>query len=146
MILMTINKRAGLVAPCGIDCGTCELNLSKDNPPLLAYLVSKGIPKEKLPCEGCRNIKGDCPVIGAKCATYICATEKEADFCFNCSDFPCVKLQPSADRADILPHNMKVFNLCTIKRVGTERFVEISTEIKQRYYKGKMAVGKGPQI
>ena len=143
---MTINERAGLVAPCGIDCGTCESNLSKDNPQLFAYLVSKGIPEAKLPCAGCRNIKGDCPVIGAKCETYICVTEKKIDFCFSCGEFPCVKLQPSADRADILPHNMKVINLCTIQRGGAEKFAEVSMEIKQRFYKGKMAIGKGPAI
>jgi hypothetical protein len=99
-----------------------------------------------MPLVGWRYIKSVCAVISGTCATYVCVTEKREDFCFNCSDFPCVKLQPTADRADILPHNMKVFNLCTIKRVGAERFVEISTEIKQRYYKGKMAVGKGPQL
>jgi len=41
---------------------------------------------------------------------------------------------------------MKVFNLGTIKRVGAEKFTEVSMEIKQRYYKGKMAIGKGPAI
>jgi hypothetical protein len=144
---MIADERKRLVALCGIDCGICELNMCKDNPELFAYLVSKGIPKEKLPCTGCRNIKGYCPAIGAvQCATYVCATEKGVDFCYDCGDFPCTKLQPSADRADVLPHNTKVFNLCTVKRIGVENFVEISSKIKERYYKGKMAIGKGPQI
>jgi len=46
----------------------------------------------------------------------------------------------------VLPHNTKVFNLCTIKRAGVENFVKISSEIKEKYYKGKMEIGKGPQI
>jgi hypothetical protein len=138
-------ERLTLVAPCGIDCGTCELNMCKDNPQLLDVLVSKGIPKEKIPCNGCRSIQGDCPVIKDKCETYKCVTQKNVEFCFECDEFPCVKLQPSADRANILPHNMKVFNLCTIKREGVENFVLKSTEIKQRYYAGKMEVGNGPQ-
>jgi hypothetical protein len=143
---MSTNELPSLVAPCGIYCGTCELYLCKDNQQLFEYLVSRGIPKEKLPCTGCRDIKGNCPVIGSKCATYVCVTEKNVDFCFNCRDFPCSKLNPSADRADVLPHNLKVFNLCTIQRDGVEGFIEISTEIKNKYYKGKMKIGKGPQI
>jgi hypothetical protein len=143
---MITEERKHLVALCGIDCGVCELNMCKDNPELLAYLVSRGIPGEKLPCAGCKDIKGHCPVITSQCATYVCGAEKGVDFCFDCGDFPCTKLQPSADRADVLPHNTKVFNLCTIKRIGVENFVKISSEIKERYYKGKMAIGNGPQI
>jgi hypothetical protein len=143
---MITEERKELVALCGIDCGICELNMCKDNPALFDYLVSRGIPKEKLPCAGCRDIKGHCPVIGVQCATYACATDKGVDFCFDCGDFPCTKLQPSADRADVLPHNTKVFNLCTVRRIGVENFVKISSEIKERYYKGKMEIGKGPQI
>lgn len=142
---MATNERINLVAPCGIDCGICELNMCKDNPQLLIYLVSKGIPKEKLPCKGCRAIKGDCPVISAKCETYICITQKKFDFCFECDDFPCSKLNPSADRAEILPHNLKVFNLCTIKRIGVESFIGESSEIKRKYFNSKMEIGKGPQ-
>lgn len=140
------DERIALVAPCGIDCGTCELNLCKNNEQLFGYLVSKGIPREKLPCLGCRQIKGSCPVIGGQCASYACVTEKDVEFCFLCDNFPCSKLHPSADRADVLPHNLKVFNLCTIQRDGVEGFIEVSTDIKKRYYKGKMAIGKGPQI
>lgn len=143
---MTKDERIRLVAPCGIDCGTCELYRCKDNQQLLYYLISKGIPKEKLPCAGCRDIEGDCPVIGCQCATYACVSEKDVDFCFDCGEFPCSKLNPSADRADVLPHNLKVFNLCTIKRDGVEGFIEKSGEIKKRYYKGKMEIGNGPQL
>jgi hypothetical protein len=143
---METNERINLVAPCGIDCGTCELYLCKDNQQLFAYLLGKGIPEEKLPCTGCRNIEGNCPVIGSKCATYVCITEKNVEFCTHCSDFPCSKLHPAADRADVLPHNLKVFNLCTIQRSGVEGFIELSAEIKNKYYKGKMGIGKGPEL
>jgi hypothetical protein len=57
-----------------------------------------------------------------------------------------MKLQPSADRANKLPHNMKVFNLCIMKRVGVENFILQSSEIKKRYYAGKMDIGNGPQL
>jgi hypothetical protein len=140
------NERFALVAPCGIDCGICELYVCKDNPQLQNMLVGKGIPKEKLPCPGCMAIKGACPVIGVACETYLCAAARNAEYCFSCKDFPCSKLHPAAHRAEILPHNLKIFNLCTIRRIGLEAFIEKSIEIKKRYFTGKMAIGQGPQL
>jgi hypothetical protein len=139
-------ERLGLVTSCGIDCGTCELYMCKDNSKLQNILVGKGVPKEKLPCPGCRAIKGACPVIGSICETYLCASAQNVEYCFDCKDFPCTKLHPAAHRAEILPHNLKVFNLCTIKRIGLAAFVEKSAELRKRYYTGKMDVGKGPQL
>ena len=142
---MTGQERIKLVAPCGIDCGTCELYTCRDNEQLFAYLLTKGVPKDRLPCNGCRNIGGNCPVIGNTCATYTCSSEKKVDFCFRCETFPCEKLLPAADRAEVLPHNLKVFNLCSIKNIGVEGFIQKSSEIKHKYYKGKMKIGEGPQ-
>jgi hypothetical protein len=142
---VNLPERLHLVAPCGIDCGMCELFLCKDNQQLFDFLVSKGVPKEKLPCAGCRDIEGFCPVIGGECATYACVKDKDVDFCYECHDFPCSKLHPSADRADALPHNLKVYNLCTIQREGVDCFIAQSGEIKKKYFKGKMEIGKGPQ-
>ena len=51
-----------------------------------------------------------------------------------------------ADRADILPHNLKVFNLCFIQRHGLEEFLKKAPGIKRRYYRGKMAIGQGPKV
>jgi hypothetical protein len=143
---MMTEERKRLVAPCGIDCGLCELYTCKDDEQLFSYLVSRGLPRGKIPCTGCRAIEGRCPVIGSICATYLCVSVKKVDFCFDCQAFPCSKLNPSADRADVLPHNLKVFNLCTIQRKGVEDFIECSMEFKKRYYKGKMEIGNGPQV
>jgi hypothetical protein len=143
---MSVKERLALVAPCGIDCGLCSLHTCKDDPQVLERLVSRGIPREKLPCAGCRGVQGNCPVIGGTCATYTCVTEKKVEFCSRCGDFPCSKLNPAADRADVLPHNVKMFNLCTIERLGVDGFVKESAAIEKRYFKGKMAIGSGPQV
>lgn len=143
---MSTEDGEDLVAPCGIDCGICELNMCKDKPLLLNFLAAKGVPKEKLPCDGCRSVKGACPVIGEVCETYACAITKNVGFCFECEEFPCSRLHPAANRADVLPHNMKLFNLCTIKRDGVKGFIDKSKEIKHMYYKGKMEIGKGPKL
>jgi hypothetical protein len=143
---MITQERLQMVAPCGIDCGICELYTCIENSELSDQLIASGIPKEKIPCAGCRGIQGNCPVIPETCATYHCVQEHNVQFCYECGEFPCNKLQPSADRANILPHNCKVFNLCTIKRDGVEKFAEESILIKQKYYAGKMVIGRGPKI
>lgn len=143
---MEISARMKLVGPCGIDCGLCELFLCKNNPDLFNYLVGLGIPESKLPCNGCRNVNGDCPIMKETCSTFECVVEKKVTFCYQCFDFPCSKLQPAADKAGKLPHNMKVFNLCTIQKVKLKNFVEISAFIRKRYFEGTMVIGNGPQI
>ena len=140
------NNRLSLVAPCGIDCGICELHTLTKNDALYQTMIQRGIAKEKLPCPGCRVVDGNCPVIPNVCDTWKCVKENEMEFCSGCTDFPCNRLQPAADRANILPHNMKVFNLCKINQVGLFAFTEQSSEIKKRYYKGIIEVGNGPQI
>ncbi len=140
-----MSERTDLVAPCGIDCGICEMHTCKDNPEMLNYFISKGYPEEALPCKGCNAVKGKCPVIKTDCETYRCVKGKELASCSDCTGFPCERLQPSADMANILPHNMKVFNLATIKRIGVEEFTKISPRIKDTYYNGKMVIGSGPK-
>lgn len=141
-----MESRIKLVAPCGIDCGICELYLSRDNQQIMDYLISKGVPEDVLPCDGCRNIKGKCPVIKGDCLTYKCADEKDVLYCSECSDFPCMKLAPAADRADALPHNVKLFNLCIIDKHGVDELLKKSLNIKQVYFKGKMKIGEGPKL
>jgi len=143
---MRNEERFNLVAPCGIDCATCELYMCQENKKLYDYLISKGFSSDKIPCPGCREVAGHCPVLGAECATYLCARNKGVDFCYECNEFPCSKLNPAVDRAEILPHNMKVFNLATIQNLGLEEFVKISLDIKHKYYKGKMKIGEGPML
>ena len=135
-----------MVAPCGLYCGDCIAYRAKDNPAIMQDMIAKGVRRELLPCTGCRSLKGKCPVIVATCETYACIDKRGFQFCFECPEFPCAKLNPAADRADFLPHNTKVFNLCFIQRQGLAKFLEKAPEIKQRYYSGKMEIGKGPQL
>jgi len=143
---MAATERGHLVAPCGIDCGNCALHLSGGNPALMERLRARGIPQEKLPCAGCRDVKGDCPVLAQTCETYQCVVQRGVTFCHECVDFPCSRLCPSSDRADVLPHNLKLFNLCTIQRSGVDAFTKVSAELERVYFKGKMQVGRGPRL
>ena len=135
-----------LTSPCGIDCFNCELfedNVTKEMQQRIGTMM--GIPPEKVTCGSCR-ITG-CLLIQGDCKHKSCVDNKGIEFCFECSEFPCNKLHPALDRADRLPHNMKMFNLCRIKNVGLEKWAkEESLEIRKRYKEGIIEIGNGPQL
>jgi hypothetical protein len=136
-----IDKNA-LEAPCGIHCGLCKLNQALTDENLRQTLAKVNLPT----CTGCRSIDGHCPVIGEQCATWICSQHHGVEFCSECAEFPCGKLAPSSDRADKLPHNIKVFSLALRKARGAHEWDKQIGEIYDLYYKGKMVIGRGPQL
>lgn len=104
-------------APCGIYCKRC--------PGVQAYN-----------CKGCRTHEGqilDFPV----CKTFQCITEKGHDFCYECSDFPCEKLQTIVNFEIFAPHNSKIYNLLMIQKLGLSEWDKICEEKSDLYYKGK---------
>ena len=114
-----------LEAPCGIHCGLCPLHKAGEDEQLRAGLIERlKLPPEKVPCPGCRAADGHCPVIGEQCATWICARDRGVEFCSDCPDFPCVRLMPCADRAGVLPHNIKIFSLALRKTKGREAWAK----------------------
>jgi len=138
-------SKKSLTAPCGLDCFNCELYEENLKPELIEIFNSKmGIPKEAIPCKGCRLQDGKHFHLPGGCATLDCVKAKGVTLCCDCSDFPCAMLAPTADQAGRYPHNMKLYNLCRIKKVGIDRWIEEEAgQIRQKYFKGKFVVGKG---
>lgn len=135
-----------LTAPCGIDCFNCQIQtdcITEETKQRMAALLGKD--PEEIPCEGCRPKQGKCMLMAKDCATWQCAEDHEVDFCYECSEFPCPKLAPCKDRADKLPHNMKIYNLCAIKQRGLEAWAKEATDIRKLYYEGHMVIGAGPK-
>jgi len=140
-----MEREKELTAPCGLDCFNCQIhedNLTEG----FALMMSEktGVPLEAISCKGCRQQDGahwHLPPEG--CTTLICAKEKGVDLCCDCDDFPCMLLAPIADGAERFPHNLKVFNLCRIKEVGIERWIEDAGEIRKNYFSNPFVVGKG---
>lgn len=143
---MHLNEVQSLVAPCGIHCGICELYLAKDNPRIKAYLISRGIGEDRIPCAGCRANGGHCPINPGECATFACISSKGYTFCYECPEYPCNRVQPAADRAGVLPHNLKPFNLACMEHQGIDRFLARAAEIKKRYFQGTIEIGNGPHL
>jgi hypothetical protein len=140
----SVTKRS-LTAPCGLDCFNCEIyegNITEEFKKAFASKIQKD--PEEVPCRGCRAEKG-CRHLGLPCETLKCIEDKGLEFCFECEEFPCVKLQPAKEGADRYPHNYKLFNLCRMKAVGVEEWAEKEAKlIRKRYYLGKFVPGKGP--
>ena len=131
-------------APCGLDCFNCnafEENIT-DEFKREAATYHKISPDE-VPCKGCRAENGKCRYAAFNCATWNCVQEKGVTYCFECNEFPCGLLAPTAQGANF-PHNMKVYNLCRMKLLGVDAWTEESANIRERYYEGKFVVGQGP--
>ena len=137
-----------LVAPCGLDCFNCELFEGNLTDELATVIHEKlGVPQSEIACKGCRQQDGDhfhLPQQG--CATLDCVKAKGVELCCDCDEFPCAYLAPTADGAAKYPHNMKVYNLCRIKQVGLERWMEEAGQIRKKYFTGKFVVGKGQAV
>jgi len=140
-----MEDRRLLTAPCGLDCFNCEIyegNLTQEFARMMS--LKAGVPEEAIACRGCRLQNGahwHLPTEG--CATLRCARERGVELCCDCEDFPCPLLAPLADGAARFPHNFKLYNLCRIKKVGLENWVEEAEHIRRAYFHGVFVVGEG---
>lgn len=129
-----------LISPCGLDCFNCPLFHSKNNDKLKEKISKNmNIPFETCFCEGCRVEKGKISAFSFKepCPIYECTKNKKIEFCYECNDFPCELLQPCADMANLVPHNLKVYNLSLIKKIGIEEWSNKASDIRKDYFKNK---------
>ena len=129
-----------------MDCFNCVFYLAtQDDEPALQVIRSyhelMGIPLEAMRCYGCRAHRGRPPMHEfsfdrpGPCPAYGCSRQKGLNFCFECDDFPCDHLHPYADRAEKVPHNTKVFNLCLIKKMGLEKWAtQKAGKVRQTYF------------
>jgi hypothetical protein len=127
-----------LTAPCGLDCFNCEIFELKD-----VIHAKIGIEKDRIPCKGCRAEDGKHYHMKNGCATSQCVKNKKVEICSDCADFPCKFLAPLAKGADFYPHNMKVYNLCRIKKNGIQSWISESQKIRKAYYTNDFIVGMG---
>lgn len=136
-----------MTAPCGLACFNCVFSLARESDEARKvvenYSGLMGIPVEAMLCRGCRPQGG---VIALHqgvtrrgpeepCRPFACTRDRGIDFCHQCGDFPCDELHPYADRADKVPHNTKVYNLCLIRKLGLERWAEEkAAEVANTYF------------
>lgn len=135
-----------IIAPCGIDCFNCEVFEDNVTEELQTRLSAKtNIPKEKITCKGCidGNICLFLKIQGKSCKTLDCVKEKGVDYCFNCDTFPCEHLMPLANGADKFAHNMKLYNLCLMKKIGMDAWAGKAMNIRKTYFGKDFNIGEG---
>jgi len=60
---------------------------------------------------------------------------KGLGLCSECGDFPCDNLHPYANMATDLPHNIKVFNLSLIRKMGLESWAKTkAAQVREDYF------------
>ena len=134
-----------MTAPCGLDCFNCHFYLARKDKEAMGTVKKLSeefnIPVEIMLCKGCRSHNGRIPlqkhVFGEahRCAAYECSQGKGFEYCGDCDEFPCDNLHPYADKANDLPHNIKVFNLCLIKKMGLEEWAKTkASEVRKIYF------------
>jgi hypothetical protein len=134
-----------MTAPCGLDCFNCHFYLARKDKEAMNTVKKLSeefnIPVEIMLCKGCRSHNGRIPlqkhVFGDahRCAAYECSQGKGFEYCGDCDEFPCDNLHPYADMASDLPHNIKVFNLCLINKMGLEEWAKTkASEVRKIYF------------
>lgn len=139
-----MHDKKSLIAPCGLDCFNCDVhenNLTEELAELIH--VQRGVPKEEIACKGCRQQNGKHYHLPNGCATLDCAKAKGVQMCCDCNEFPCASLAPMADMADRYVHNVKLYNLCRIKNLGLDRWIEEEAgQMRKKYFTAKFVMGQ----
>jgi len=132
-----------LVAPCGLYCGACTVfRATGDSARAEKLAQTMGIPVERVNCRGCKAEKGLIKVMGGPvCPTYQCIEQKGLQFCYECGEFPCLKLAPCADKAQSLPHNTKIYNLVLLQKLGFDKWLPVAQQTWRQYFGGKKERG-----
>jgi len=101
--------RTTLIAPCGMNCRLCR-----------AYM------REKNPCPGCRNDDHPKLKTRALCRIKQCEMLKAAGlrYCFECTNFPCDRLNHLDTRYRIKYGMSMIDNLKDIKQIGIRNFMK----------------------
>ena len=142
---MNSEDKLQLVAPCGLYCGGCPLYQARTDRALAEKIAQRqGIPVDEVPvCLGCRAQEGHIPVMGEPiCGTYECViNQRGLSFCYECEDFPCLRLAPSADRAQEIPHNSKIYNLLLLQKLGLDSWLQRADRLWRQYFRSKKPRG-----
>jgi hypothetical protein len=102
-----------LIAPCGMNCGTC-----------IAYL------REKNRCPGCRIYSADKAISIQRCIIPKCVhlVKTTSKFCYECEKYPCKRLKQLDKRYRTKYKTSFIENLLMIKEKGIKNFLSFESE------------------
>jgi hypothetical protein len=102
-----------LIAPCGMNCGTC-----------IAYLR----PKNK--CAGCRIELSAKATTRAMCVVKNCTklALTSSKFCYDCESFPCKRIKQLDKRYSSKYSTSFIENLVMIREKGIDAFLDFESK------------------
>lgn len=102
-----------LIAPCGMNCGTC-----------IAYL------RDKNKCPGCRVYSADKAISIQRCIIPKCVYLDKTDskFCYDCEKYPCKRVKQLDKRYKTRYNTSFIENLTMIKEKGIEKFLDFESK------------------
>ena len=102
-----------LIAPCGMNCGSC-----------LGYM------RYKNQCPGCRNMDDSKPGYCKQCSIINCdlLSKTESKFCYECPKYPCPRLKRLNKRYSTRYNTSFFDNLTMIKEQGIDSFLAFETK------------------
>ncbi len=108
------NNQKSMLAPCGINCGSCSIHLRTEEE--LSYWKSQKVDTNKIHCDGCRKNFKEC--WSSDCEIYeCCISKKNLAYCSDCDQFPCDMTEKWVGN---LEHHIKaVERLKMMKQQGT---------------------------
>lgn len=108
---LTFDK--ALIAPCGMNCGTC-----------IAFL------RDKNKCYGCRIRFADKQKSCSQCIVKNCIqlAETTSNFCYECKSFPCKRLKQLDKRYRTKYRTSFIENLMMIKEKGITKFLKLEAQ------------------
>ena len=103
----------GLIAPCGMNCAICSRYLSYVNN------------LKRSQCTGCRAANKNCgAILKSKCIRIKNISKGNIAFCFECSQYPCKRLNHLDKRYRNNYGMSMINNLEFIKKYGITYFIE----------------------
>ena len=102
-----------LIAPCGINCGTCKVYL-----------------RERNSCSGCRNSELNKPKTRSLCKIKNCTelVGTVSGFCHECGTFPCIFLKKIEKRYRLKYRTSLIENLISLRSEGMNKYLEGESE------------------
>jgi hypothetical protein len=107
------------IAPCGMECAKCIHFLANKNSEAMKqvqkWAAALNISAEAMVCGGCRAQAGQVPLqkrlFGDDhcCGIYDCAAKKKIGYCGFCDRSACGHRHPYAEKAGLVPSNIRPF-------------------------------------
>ncbi len=115
-------SREKIIAVCGLVCSDCKIYKAPNNPEIAKELVThfegqwENVSMEDFHCNGCIDVlncwSSDCWIRDC------CLKDKNLDFCYQCQEFPCEKLEEWAKKGN--EYKKALHNLKRMRRKSLE--------------------------